>query len=305
MNGLSLDCRGCGAALVVEAGHKTTQCPYCASPNVLEGATHHGVSPTFALGFSVAKKEAERQVKKYLRVHSFWAPTGVRKATVRELRGVYVPAYLYSATASSKFRASIGEDYTTGHGKNQKRDTEWRDLEGEHRAYVRDVLVTASAGLENKALNEIEPFELRKLRRYSPAVIAGWIAEEPSRSPEECAELARGEATEGITHAIKRFMPGDRFRDLAFNTELEHEALNLTLVPVWIGAMQYREGRPPIRVLCNGQTGKVWGEVPTSWWKVTLTVLVVLAAIALALHWSELLTLTDVRSAASRGTQEW
>ena len=38
--------------------------------------------------------------------------------------------------------------------------------------------------------------------------------------------------------------------------------------------------KPPLRVVINGQTGKIHGKVPLAAWKIVLTVLLVLGAIA-------------------------
>ena len=223
----------------------------------------------------------------------------MRRAKVEDLRGVYLPAYLYSAVARSHFRAAIGEDYTetetytatNAQGKTETRTrtvtrTEHRPLAGEHAAYVADVVVTASRALGNAELAAVEPFDLRALRRYDPALVVGWIAEDPSMNAAECFELARREAVEKVGASLHGFMPGDSHRDLVHQTWLEQESLELVLVPVWVLALRYRDDRGLLRVLVNGQTGRVAGVVPWSRPRVALAVvavLLVLAAVVTAL----------------------
>ena len=43
-------------------------------------------------------------------------------------------------------------------------------------ADVHAVLFTASTGIPNVELAQVEPFDLRALRRYRPELVAGWIA---------------------------------------------------------------------------------------------------------------------------------
>ncbi|MGZ0167760.1 MAG: hypothetical protein ACKVII_27910, partial [Planctomycetales bacterium] len=45
-------------------------------------------------------------------------------------------------------------------------------------------------------LPELEPFDLRALRRYDPSFISGWLAEEPSRSKDDCFQLSHDESVE-------------------------------------------------------------------------------------------------------------
>ncbi len=211
------------------------------------------------------------------------ADSALRRATDLELRGVYLPAYLYSAVARTDYTASIGEHYTEtetyiktaedGTKTTQTRTvtrTEYRPLAGEHVGYVTDLLVSASAGLDHATFERLEPFELRQLRRFSPALVSGWIQEEFSRDPGECGRVSRDNAVDEVGDALRRFLPGDSHADLHWHTRVEWESLDPVLVPVWVFAIRYRGDRPPVRVVINGQTGKVTGKLPLSWWKLAL-----------------------------------
>jgi hypothetical protein len=144
---------------------------------------------------------------------------------------------------------------------------------------VHERVVTASRGIPNAELEAIEPFDLRALHRYTPKVISGWLAEEPSLRQADCAELARREAVESVSQMLGPFMPGDRHRDLQFQVRLEQEHLALALLPVWVLAVRYREDKPPVRLLVNGQTGQIHGKAPVSALKITALVLLVLSLI--------------------------
>jgi hypothetical protein len=290
---LHLGCPSCGAQLVVEPSMRTTRCPYCAAPNVVERPPASGVpEPVFALGFTVTHGAAKEHVARWLKTRSRFTRSGIRTAEPGEVRGVYVPAYLYSVLAHSRFQASIGEDYqeqetytTTENGKTVTRTrtvtrTEWRSLGGELKGYVADVLVTASTGLRNDELEALEPFDLRGLARYTPALISGWVTEEPSLTHAQCLTQARKEAEDLVGERLGRFMPGDSHRELEHQSRLEWEALDVCLLPVWVLAVRYAEGEAPLRVLVNGQTGEVVGKAPLSVWKVTAAVLAVLGVVA-------------------------
>lgn len=293
---MNLRCQSCGAELVVAEELRTTVCPYCAAPSVVERPPSlDRPVPVFTLGFGLTQPAASERVKQWLRTRNPWSHSGLKRASVQEVRGVYVPAYLYSARAVSVYSASIGENYTetetyttTENGKTVTRTrtvvkTEWRSLRGEHAEYVPDVLVTASRGLANEELEKLEPFDLRVLARYEPALVAGWVAEEPSLSREECLRQAREEALARVERRLGAFMPGDSHRDLRHDTRLEAESLDVCLVPVWVLAARYAPDQPPLRVVVNGQSGEVYGKVPISWVKVVLTVVGV-AALALLVY---------------------
>lgn len=288
----TLACGQCGATLSF-VGTRTQRCPFCDSPSFAERPATPGLpDPQFVVTFVGDNAVAHRALDRWLGSRSAFADPALRNAKVEDLRGVYVPAYLYSTVARTAYTAQIGENYletetytTTGSdGKTETHTrtvtrTEYRALAGEHLGYVSDVIVTASAGLGNDELQRVEPFDLKQMRRFAPALVAGWITEEFSRSPADCMTLSRGEAVDQIGHRLGRYMPGDSYSDLTYKTTVSWEALDPILVPVWVFAVRYRPDKPPLRVLINGQTGQIAGKAPLSTWKIVLAILGTLAVI--------------------------
>ncbi|HGG58242.1 MAG TPA: hypothetical protein ENK31_10640, partial [Nannocystis exedens] len=240
-------CGSCGSLVQVEAHLRTATCPYCASPAVIERPVEAGrPKPRFVLAFVLPHERALEEARRWVR-RAWIAPESLRKAKVEAIRGIYVPAYLFSATANANYSASIGENYTetyTSNGKTHTRTrTEWRTLHGPYTAYVSDIIVTASHGIQNHELEAIEPFDLRALRRYTPRLLSGWIAEEASLQPEVCQELASREAMVEVKRRIAAHLPGDRQRNIEFNATLTDVQLELLLVPVWVLPVIYGQDK--------------------------------------------------------------
>lgn len=288
-----LHCESCGAALSVGAGQRTAKCPYCASPNIVARPRAAGEDPAFVVGFVIPEEDARQRAKAWIR-STWFVKAAFSKAEPSDVRGIYLPAYLYSGSASVEYTAQIGENYTVtetytttdANGKTVTRtrtrvETEWRTLGGRWAAYLDDVLVTASRGLDNAELEAIEPYDLRALRRYTPKVLSGWLAEDPSRPASECASMARDEAVQQIGTRLAAHMPGDSHRSLRYQATFENEHGALMLLPVWVLAVKYDPEEPPVRMVLNGQTGALIGRPPRSWMKITAFVLMVLSVIAL------------------------
>jgi hypothetical protein len=298
MNGpdiLDIECRSCGATLTLEPHLRTAECPYCASHAVVERpASSQRPDPAFVLGFVIDGEHASKSVRNWIRSRGPFVHSGFKHATIEKTRGVYLPAYLFNSVAQSVYEADIGENYTEtqtytdSKGNTRTRTvtrTEYRDLRGRQSRYVLDVLVTASRGIPNDELQGIEPFDLRALRRYTPAVLSGWIAEEPSLGQEACLAMARGECVDVVGDELADFMPGDSHRSLRISTQLEDQVIDLVLLPVWVFSARYAEDKPPVRVLLNGQTGKVHGAVPLSWRKIAAAIALAVA-IGAAILWA-------------------
>lgn len=292
---MELSCSNCGATLRVDDSLRTSKCPYCANPQIVQRPPSPGrVEPTFVLGFAQTEQTARELVAHWLKSRGFFRDPALKKAEIVDLRGVYVPAYLYTVTAHAEYQAQIGEHYTetetyttTENGKTVTRTrqvtkTEWRDLAGTLSRYVSDVVVTASRGVQNDELEAVEPFDLRAMGRYTPAVLSGWIAEEPTLPQEECARLAREEAHRDVTRFLDQFMPGDSHQLTHTSLRFENEAADLIYVPLWILAARHDPNKPPVRILVNGQTGKLLGKAPLSWLRIVVVVVLVLIAIGVA-----------------------
>jgi hypothetical protein len=288
-------CQECGAELKIPAGRSSFACPYCKCPTVIERPpSAHVPTPALVLPF-VVPEEAARAAVTAWKKRWRWFHTSLAGAAVEEIQGVYLPAYLYSAALCSRYSAEIGEDYqetetytTTEDGKTVERTrtvtkTEWRSLYGEHVGYVADVLVTASRGLPNAELEAIEPFDMRLLRRYQAALVAGWTSEDPSIAPADGVQMARAEAVAIEGKRVAAFLPGDSQRAVQFQTMVDRETLDLTLVPVWTLVIRPDPKQPAQRVLVNGQTALVWGR--ERWSVLKILALVGLIAAIVAAVW--------------------
>ena len=290
-----LCCERCGAALAVP-GLVAALCPYCGTGSVVERPAAGAVAAELVVPFASDAAEARRALDRWLGRRRLFADGALRRARATDLRGVYVPAYVYSAATDTEFTAQIGESYTVmetvevregGATRREQRPvtrTEYRPLAGRHVGYVADVLVSASAALSDDELARVAPFDLRRVRRFAPELVAGWTAEDFARPPAACRDASRTEARDQVGAQLRRFMPGDGFSDLVWRTALRWEALQPILVPVWLLAVHYRDDRPALRVAINGQTGQVGGAAPLAPWKIAIAVALV-AAVALALWW--------------------
>ena len=291
MGDTALVCDECGAALRFE-GVRTAKCPYCACPSVLERPARDDLpNPDFVVAFVLNKEAALEKAKAWQHSRGPFTHGGIKRAPLEDVKGVYLPSYLYGALARAAYTAQIGENYqeteqytTTENGKTVTRTrtvtkTEWRSLTGNWASYMSDVFVSASRGLSHNELDRVEPFDLRALRRYTMAQVQGWMAEEPSLDQAACIKRARAEASRDVADQLGRFMRGDSYRDLKYSLVVEREISSLVLVPLWVFAVRYAPDKPTVRLVVNGQTGKLYGKVPISWERVAVAVTLGLAII--------------------------
>jgi hypothetical protein len=201
-----------------------------------------------------------------------------------------VPFWAYTGVARSQYDASIGvywwrtETYIDSKGKvrtRQVRETEWFQLSGSAILELEDHLVSASEGLPEEESNALEPFDLGRALPFDPRLVAGWEAELAS-CPRETADQTAVEEVRGLeaSRIGVRLLPGDTHRLKSLSTDVDLARVDLVWLPIWVTS--YRHGDKVFRQMVNGQTGSVYGEVPTSVGKVVAVVVGVLLLLAVA-----------------------
>ena len=110
---LEISCESCGAKVRIDALMRTARCPYCDSPSVVDRpASPDRPDPVFAIPFTVDREHAADGIRRWIRGKRM-VPRALRLARAEQVRGIYLPAYLYSATCDSLYSAVIGETYET------------------------------------------------------------------------------------------------------------------------------------------------------------------------------------------------
>jgi predicted RNA-binding Zn-ribbon protein involved in translation (DUF1610 family) len=289
----SVKCNSCNAVITVEPNVTATVCPFCGSHQVLalEQSTKV-IKPESVLPFQVDQKTAIAKFRSWLG-RGWFRPNAVKRIAVNaeaRVQGVYLPFWTFDAQTFSRWWAEAGyhyyinEQYTANvNGRRETRTrrvqkTRWEPAAGTHSEFFDDVLVYATSSVKESILRRIYPFDTTKLVPYLPQYLAGWRAEEYQIALEKAWEMAKQIIDGRLRDACAREIPGDTYRNLRVETKLSSETFKHTLLPVWLAS--YRYNNRVYSFMVNGQTGKVSGEAPISWWKVLLTVVIVLALLA-------------------------
>ena len=78
---LEISCGACGVTLHVESHVRTTQCPFCASPSVIERPPSASrPDPTFVIGFVVDQERATALVQRWIRSRGLFARSDFKNA---------------------------------------------------------------------------------------------------------------------------------------------------------------------------------------------------------------------------------
>lgn len=273
-------CTNCGAESEIANATVATRCVFCANPLEVRAATSMQVPAEGVVPFAVTKARATEAFSEWLKGLWFRPSDLKRLARLREMRGVYVPSWVFAAHAESRWTAEAGYHYYEDevvevNGKRETRrvqKTRWVPASGRRLGDYAELVVSASKGLPAEELLTIDPFEIdRGMSAFDGDFLAGFEAEQLAVSARESWPKALARIIDGERDACARDVPGDTHRFLNVDTDTSDERCRSVLLPAYVAAYEYANA--VYRVLVNGQTGKVAGKAPWSAWKITFFVL--------------------------------
>ena len=254
-------CPSCGAELITDETTAATSCPYCGNPTVVPGQLGGALKPDYVIPFKLDKQAAIDALSGHYKGKKLLPKAFSDRNHIEEIKGVYVPFWLYDATvdASAVFNASRVSTFVEG--DYNVTVTEFFDCEREGRMSFTRVPVDGSSKMPDSHMDSIEPYDYRELKPFSIAYLPGYLADKYDVSMEECAKRADTRCKQSAINALRGTVGGYA------NVGTKHQNLRIrrgdvkyALLPVWMLSTQWN-GENFIFAM-NGQTGKLIGDLP-------------------------------------------
>lgn len=268
-------CNGCGASLYGADGRRPAWCPYCRSTSFTDVAAG-SERERAVLPFAVERETAIATVREWIRKR-WLSPERFRRAEVAEVRGVYVPVYLGNATVHADYNVSVRAIDNRKHAAPRP----WVPMRGRWSGRVEQAWVSASKVLSEAALDGLRPFALDELRRFDARLVAGWEREECGVPRVHAEARLQQEIRSEVQGRVALHFLGDQKRVHHIDLQYESWHAALVLLPVWVLSVREGVAGPAVRVLLNGQTGRLHASAPKSWLKQTVVAVVLLLALTL------------------------
>jgi ribosomal protein S27E len=276
-------CPSCGAQVTFEPNIHSAECPFCATPVVTDTGTHRHIKPKGVIPFKLTEKQAHDAMNGWLG-RLWFAPNGLKDYAKkgRRMDGIYVPYWTYDADTATQYHGQRGDAYyVTVRGQDgktrQERRIRWSRKSGRVARFFDDILILASRSLPKTFTDRLAPWDLQALDAYRPEFLSGFRAEGYQVELDEGFEEAKRIIEAQIRQDIRRDIGGDEQRIDHMAVRIDDVTFKHVLLPVWLAAYKYR-GKS-FRFVVNGQTGRVQGERPWSWIKITIAI--ILAAIVI------------------------
>ena len=292
----SVKCESCQAISIFDSTRSAQRCDFCGSPSIIPvDDLRDAITPESLLPAVIPSTQVRDLLKTWYGSRWF-APNKLKRAALTDtLHGIYLPYWTFDAHVDARWTAEAGyyyyetQTYRDSNGKTasrQVRKTRWQNADGQIAHFFDDDLVPGTVGVHLKLLRQVEPFPtLKDLKPYEPAFVRGWTVERYQVDLRKASETSKQQMDTIIHQLCSRDVPGDTQRDLEVFSDFQGRTFKHILVPVWLTSYTY--GAKSFQVVVNGYTGKMAGEHPLSWIKITLAILAALLVIFIIVSLSQ------------------
>ena len=254
-------CQSCGGEIVADESTGATTCPYCGNNVVMKGQFEGDKRPDKIIPFKLDKKAAKQAYLAHLKGKLFLPSVFKQQNHIDEIKAVYVPFWLLNADAE----ADIDYDATRIHvwekGDTEYTETEYFDLHRQGSVSFQNVPTDCSRKMDDALMESIEPFYYQDLQPFSPAFLAGYLADRYDVSLEECMRRARVRIKKSVEDSFAKTASAyQTVRARQTSMSMMNTTYSYVLLPVWILNTTWK-GQNFIFAM-NGQTGKMVGDLP-------------------------------------------
>lgn len=283
-------CPDCGAQIMTtDPNDAVGFCLYCGGASTIHDKIRKEWKPDKIIPFKITKEQCKEiyvnEVKKNIFVSKKYRDPNL----IEGFRGIYMPYVSYRTLVRGNSRLklrtperSVGNyDYTT--------DYYTTDLNIDYT--VDDTSIhEASLAFDDHLSEQLEPYDARGARKFSPGYLCGFYAETGSDDTFAYASAAQQKVKDSVYAALKADLvirgelsdkgyEFDKAADDFMPMQLEED--DRRLYPVWF--MSYRRGKKITYATVNGQTGRLAADLPLSPLRILAAVFGIATAIFLLL----------------------
>ena len=262
-------CKSCGGEIVGDETLAATKCPYCDNPVVLMGQFAGDLKPDYVIPFKLTKEDAKEGLRKHVKGKILLPKMFKDENHIDEIKGVYVPFWLFEADADAKIRYKATKVRTWS-------DSDYNYTETRHFAAVRAgsvgferIPVDGSSKIADDLMESIEPFNFGEAVDFQTAYLSGYLADRYDVTAEQSIDRANERVRFSTEQAFRDTVQGyTSVTPESTNIILKNGEAKYALYPVYLLNTTYKGEKYTFAM--NGQTGKFVGNLPMdkgAFWK--------------------------------------
>ena len=275
-------CPSCAAEIICDNTTAATSCPYCGNPTVVPGQFSNELKPDYLIPFKLEREAAVAALMKYYKGKKFLPKNFSDANHMEEIKGVYVPFWLYDGETDSsmRFRATKVNSYRSG--DYMVTETHHYRVDRAGSVAFEKVPADGSTKMPDAHMDSIEPYDYNDIKPFSTAFLPGFLADKYDEDAETCSKRANERIIASTEAAFRKTITGYTTVTKEYsNINLKKGDVKYALMPVWLLSTTWKEKN--FLFAMNGQTGKLIGDLPVDMGKFWMWFFMIAAPIAAVL----------------------
>ena len=254
-------CQSCGGEIVGDENTAATACPYCDNPVVMMGQFAGDLKPDCVIPFKMDKKAAVAALKQHFSGKRLLPKTFKSQSHLEEVKGVYVPFWLFDAEADAQMRYKATRVRVWSDSEYDYTETQFYSVTREGSLCFDHVPVDGSSKLDDVLMESLEPYDFGDAVDFQTAYLAGYLADKYDVDSAQSVERANQRIRRSTEDTFLDTVDGyTTVTPLSTGIELSHGVARYALYPVWLLSTTWK-GQTYLFAM-NGQTGKMVGNLP-------------------------------------------
>lgn len=262
-------CPSCGAEIVTDETTTATFCYYCHNPVVLTGRLEGEYLPDKIIPFEIDRAAAEKSFLEYIEKKRFVPKAFFGKKQIQSMTGVYFPYWLYDVDMDGNLQAEARNIRVWRRGDDEYTETTIFDIRREGSIRLSNLPEKALKSANAKLAENILPYRVDELKEFHAGYLSGFQAERRDMEQTEVQDGMQAVMRDSAEKLFRETVSGYNSVSVrSSNFVPQKEKWQYVLFPVWTITYKGRNGKIYYYSM-NGQTGKICGELPVDYGKLT------------------------------------
>ena len=260
-------CPACGAEVTADEHTAADTCLYCHNPIVLVGRLSGGMRPQRIVPFKLDREAAKAAFLKFAKRKWFVPNDFFSNEQVERITGIYYPFWITDADSESGMQARATRVRVWRSGDTEYTETSNFRIHRKGNIHFEDITTSAFSEADKKMLEGILPYPSDALCEFSMPVLSGFLAKKRNVERESLSEEIRERMQEYSNTLLKNTVHGyHTVSVIGSQMKLLKSHWEYSLLPIWMMTYLGKDGKSYTYAM-NGHTGKIYGELPVSLWK--------------------------------------
>lgn len=254
-------CKSCGGEIVGDESMAATSCPFCGNHVVMMDQFSGALKPDCVIPFKLDKDAAKTALQNHYKGKRLLPKVFKDENHIDEVKGVYVPFWLFDAEADADIRYKASKVRTWSDSDYDYKETSYYAVCRRGSITFENVPVDGSEKMPDELMESLEPFDFSTAVDFQTAYLAGYLADKYDVDTDQSIERANERIRKSTEAAIAATVTGyTTVTREAGSIRLNNGKVKYALFPVWILNTTWK-GEKYLFAM-NGQSGKMVGDLP-------------------------------------------